>query len=192
MTQSKKFAVTGGIGSGKSELCRILRRHGFAVFSCDEITAELWRQQDFLHELSLRFPDCCAEGRIDKNLLTKRVFSDPEARRALDDFTHPIIMDRLIAQMSNCAVAFAEVPLLYEGGYEGMFDGVIAVRRAEDVRIAAVMARDGLSTEQVRARMNSQLDASALAEKGCYILENNGSLAEMERKTMQMLRSLGI
>lgn len=191
MTQSKRIAVTGGIGSGKSTLCEILRKRGYAVFSCDEIAAELWREDGFLRALALRFPACCRGEKIDRALLSAHVFSDAEARAALDALTHPAIMERLLKRMDG-AVSFAEVPLLYEGGYERLFSGVIALRRADRARIDAVCARDGLTEEEVQSRMRAQMDAAALAEKGCFLLENDGTIADLEQKTEAALAYFGV
>ncbi len=192
MTQNKKIAVTGGIGSGKTALCNILREWGYPVFSCDEFTAELWRDEDFLRALADAFPDCRVGEKIDKGRLTERVFSDGAARKTLENMTQPAIMERLMANMRPHPVAFGEVPLLYESGYEGQFDGVIALRRAEAGRIAAVQRRSGLSEEEIRARMRSQIDASTLPGRGCYLIENDGSLADLERGARDALRHFGI
>ncbi len=92
MTQSKKIAVAGGIGSGKSTVLNILKKHGCAVFSCDEIYAELCADAEFLYGLSVLFPEVVKAGRLDRALLSSMIFSDPQARAKLNDYTHPLIM----------------------------------------------------------------------------------------------------
>ena len=71
MTQSKKIAVTGGIGSGKSYICGLIAKRGYPVFSCDEINRALWSDEAYCKELADRFPACTVGGEIDKTLRGK-------------------------------------------------------------------------------------------------------------------------
>ena len=190
MKQNKKIAVTGGIGSGKTEVCRLLRDMGYAVFSCDDISRALWQDEGYRKGLAALFPNCTMDGEIDKYLLSSLVFSDGETLEKLNNYAHPLIMERLLSEMEGKKLAFAEVPLLFEGGYEGLFDGVIAVRRPKETRIEATKARDGLSEAEVTARMVSQFDPSRYGEKNCHILENNGSLADLSNSVKRILGKL--
>lgn len=173
MKQSKKIAITGGIGSGKTYVCGLIQGYGFRVFSCDEISRTLWQDEAYRAALAREFPECTRGSVIDKAKLTQRVFSDREAMRRLNFISHPIIMRLLISSMEAAGgVCFAEVPLLFEGGYESLFDAVIAVRREKSARLDAVRARDGLTDADILARMENQFPAERLEEKACYILEN--------------------
>lgn len=186
-----RIAVTGGIGSGKSAFCDIVRGFGFPVFSCDDINRELWASEPYLAGLATRFPDCLTGGAIDKTKLSKKIFSDEAARRALEEFSHPSILHRLLMHMDACGgPAFAEVPLLFEGGYENRFDAVIALCRAKEARIRAVEARDGLSRADVIARMEQQLDPAQLHEKRCIILQNDGDRETLVLNAKKALRAL--
>lgn len=192
MKQSKKFAVTGGIGSGKSALINILKELGYPVFSCDEIYAELRREEGYLEKLSKEFDECVKDGHFDFTLLSRLVFSSKEARDRLNALSHPLIMERLLKSMEGHEVAFAEVPLLFEGGYETLFDDVIAVVRREDERIAAVCRRDRLSKEEVRSRIAAQTDERTYRAKGAYIVVNDGSLIHLKKKAEDLLKALGL
>ena len=188
-----KIAVTGGLGSGKSAFCAVLRKMGFPVFSCDEINRELWTDEAYRHALADAFPDCLTNGAVDRTKLSAKVFSDERARDALNALSHPQIMHRLIGRMEACSgPVFAEVPLLYEGGYEGLFDAVIALHRDKEARIAAVKTRDGLSADQALARMRGQFDPERLVQKRCLIVENDGGLDALSEKAAEALRTLGI
>lgn len=193
MTQSKKIAVTGGIGSGKSYVCGLIAQRGYPVFSCDEINRALWSDEAYCKELADRFPACTVGGEIDKTLLAKAVFSDEAALRALNEIAHPRIMRALVDQMERAGgVCFAEVPLLFEGGYETLFDDVIAVRRERAARIQAVAARDGLSEDAITLRMAQQFPPEQLERKHCYILENCGTEEEIAAKLDRILQKIGI
>lgn len=191
MTQSKKIALTGGIGSGKSTAAALLRAWGYPVLSCDEIYAELCQEESFLRELKLLFPDCVKEDGLDRPTLSRTVFSDEAALGRLNGFTHPRIMERLLARMQSFPLSFAEVPLLFEEGYQNMFDGVLVVLRGKRARIEGVKARSGLSEEEILARMERQFDYAALP-KGCVAIRNDGTLLELEDELRRALKALGV
>lgn len=189
MKQSKKIAITGGIGSGKSVLCAILREMGYPVFSCDEISRTLWSEEEYRREIAGLFPSCATSGEIDRKALTALVFRDKNARKRLDDFAHPRIVERLLAQMRSCEVSFAEVPLLYESGAEALFDGVIALVREDSARIQAVQERDRCTEEAVKARISAQIPAAEVRKKNCFIIENNGSYEDLRIAVKEALDS---
>lgn len=192
MTQNKKFAVTGGIGSGKSTFCSILEEMGYPVFSCDGIYADLWHEKEYIALLKEQFPDCfCGELPV-KSYLAQKVFSDENQLKKLNRLAHPLIMERLFAQMREYPVSFAEVPLLFEGGYERLFDGVIAIKRAKKERIRSVMARDGITEKETLARMANQADAGVFSEKKCIVVVNDGSVDSLRRKAKDAINRLGI
>ena len=108
MTQSKRIAVTGGIGSGKTEFCSILNKMGFPVFSCDEIYAELLRDKDYLSVLERKFPTYFADGILNRERLARTVFSDEKARKELEKIAHPRIMSELLRRMENRIAAIGK------------------------------------------------------------------------------------
>ena len=190
MKQNKKIAVTGGIGSGKSLFCNFIKESGYAVYSCDEIYAEIIEEEGYLSLLQERFPQCFIKGELDKKLLSSLIFSDPKERRALENLAHPLIMERLLKKMEGEKIAFAEVPLLFEGGYEELFDCVVALVRSKEERIKAVEKRSGLTEMEINERMNSQFDPAQLKTKKCLIVENNGTQEELKKKAEELLSQI--
>ena len=192
MKQNKKIAITGGIGSGKSLFCDMLKNMGYEVYSCDEIYADMLQEEGYLALLNNEFPDCFIDGRVlDKKLLAERVFSSEENRKTLESLAHPLIMQRLLDRMESRGIVFAEVPLLFEGGYEGLFDCVIALVRSQEERVKGVMARSGLTREQVLSRMQNQFDPALLTDKKCIIVENNGTEEELKEKAKEIIKQIG-
>ncbi len=189
MKQNKRVAVTGGIGSGKSSLLAIFREMGYTVVSCDEVSARLWEDGAYRKELAQLFPDCVLNGQLNKSVLSALVFADDLAREKLNAFSHPYILRRVLENMKE-GLCFAEVPLLFEGGYEGLFDAVIAVRRKRETRIAAVRTRSGLSREEVEQRMRCQFDESNLEEKNCMIVQNDGNLHDLHDAAKEIIKKL--
>lgn len=192
MTQNNKIiAVTGGIGSGKSTVTSLLKAHGYAVFSCDEINRELWQDEKYLQGLAQLFPDCIVGGTIDKQRLSRFVFSDAEKLKQLNDYAHPRIMQKLDERMqSESGLVFAEVPLLFEGGYQNRFDGIIVVTRNTELRIASVMARDGLSREEVLRRISRQVSYDKISDSRYYLIDNNEDREALDKKLRHILAQL--
>ena len=100
MKQNKKIAVTGGIGSGKSTAMKMIKEHGFAVFSCDEVYADLVKDKRFLKKLCDIFGDVVTPGgQLDRKKLATIVFSDKNALEKLNAFTHPEIYRELFRRI---------------------------------------------------------------------------------------------
>lgn len=190
-----KVAITGGIGSGKSTVAQYLREKGYPVFSCDEIYKEIYTTDEYQLELTSVFPECAVNGRIDKQLLSKRVFSDKNALVSLNKIAHKRIMAALYDRMESVVggIVFAEVPLLFEGGYEKHFDQAIVVLRNREKRIKAVALRDGITDKAVQQRMDSQFDydntenLKQLKEKGYVCIENDFDKKNLSRQLEDFL-----
>ena len=186
-----KIAVTGGIGSGKSAVCRILKERGYPVFSCDEINRTLLNEKSYLDGLCALFPACVKDGKLNKTALSALVFSDKEALKTLNAYAHPRISERLRRDMEGAEkTCFAEVPLLFESGMTKQFDGAIVILRNKEERIRAVVARDGLTAEQAEARMKQQFDYDGPLPDGCLAIENDGDETALREKVDDMLEAL--
>ena len=186
-----KIAITGGIGSGKSAVCRILKERGYPVFSCDEINRTLLSEKSYLEGLCALFPTCVKDGNLQKTALAALVFSDKEALETLNAYAHPRISERLQRDMDGAEkTCFAEVPLLFESGIAEQFDGVIVVLRNKEERIRAVVTRDGLTPEQAEARIKQQFDYDGPLPDGCLAIENNGDETALSKKIDEALKAL--
>ena len=190
----KKFiAVTGGIGSGKSTLLGLFKAAGYPIFSADEIYAELLRNEQFVYLVSLSVgvePIKTENGlKLDRKKIAEKVFSDGNLLKNLNEVTHGAIM----TEMQNRAkredkTVFCEVPLLFEGGYEKLFDLIIVVRRSDEDRIKAVEIRDGKTKEKVKKIIENQFDYSKIIEDGhTIIVENDGDLSALKVNAEKIL-----
>lgn len=190
MKQNKKIAVTGGIGSGKTLFCNILKSLGYEVFSCDDIYADLLQEEAYLSLLIKNFPECFPDGKFNKKILSERIFKNREDKKTLESLAHPLILQRLLKKMEDKEIVFAEVPLLFEGGYEELFDCVIALVRNKEDRIEAVKKRSRLTETEILNRMENQIDPALLFDKNCIIVENNGTVEELKEKTIKILSKI--
>ena len=193
-----KVAITGGIGSGKSTVCQYLKETGVPVFSCDEISKQLFEEPKYQKELLQLFPASETNGMVDRKKLATIVFSNSEQLKRLNAFSHEKIMEKLFCEMdaTKASVSFAEVPLLFEGGYEIQFDCIIVVERSLEARIAAVCLRDGIEKDDVLKRIDSQWDYDSVAHqkimqrKNYFSIQNTGDENQLKISLKAVLRDI--
>lgn len=192
----KKIAITGGIGSGKSTVSEIIRKMGYVVVSADKVYSELLLNEDFVKEVCelMNISPIEKDGRItiDRKALSALVFSDKTQLSRLNDFTHPRIMDEIFRRSEGVEpLFFAEVPLLFERGYETEFDNVFVVRRQLDLRLSGTAKRDGKTEAEIRKVIDNQFDYEG--NKSGYksiIIENNGTIQELETEVSEAVKRL--
>lgn len=192
----KKIAITGGIGSGKSTVSEIIRKMGYVVVSADKVYSELLLNEDFVKEICelMNISPIEKDGRItiDRKALSALVFSDKTQLSRLNDFTHPRIMDEIFRRSEGVEpLFFAEVPLLFERGYETEFDNVFVVRRQLDLRLSGTVKRDGKTEAEIRKVIDNQFDYEG--NKSGYksiIIENNGTIHELETEVSEAVKRL--
>lgn len=182
----KIIAVTGGIGAGKTTVAKILKDAGYKVFGADETYKKLLKNGDFKRKIynaiGLKY-----NGRFIKKQVADAVFGDPDRLKALNDATHSEIMRVMLekskkAALKNGGLVFNEVPLLFEGGFESLYDGVIVVVRNKEVRIAAALARDKTDEKRVLARINNQTDYEKKDLTAYTLIENDGDISSLSKK----------
>lgn len=188
----KVIAITGGIGSGKTTVSNILRDNGFTVLSADAVYNNLIKNKDFSREIYnvLGIPFDEQKG-FDKKEISAVVFNNKQLLSKLDEFTHPKIMQNLFENSKKYdGIVFHEVPLLFEEGYEGRYDGVIVVIRNLSDRINSVVKRDGLTKEQVVQRIKNQYNYENIDKFKHTVIENDGVKENLERKVMAVISEI--
>ncbi len=156
----KVVAITGGIGSGKSVVSRLLRIAGYPVYDCDSRAKRLMAESaEIKNRLCDAFGDAVvADGVIQKSVLANVVFGNAEKLNKLNSIVHPVVFDDIRqwteSQTTDCV--FVETAILRESGVDALVDEVWIVDAPVDVRIKRVIARNGLSEGEVRQRIESQ------------------------------------
>ncbi len=178
------IGVTGGIATGKSTVDRMLEAHGAAVIDADQLAREVVRRgEPALHEVAARFgPDVIQpDGTLDRERLGKIVFADPEARRDLDQITHPRIAeltrDRIAAALASPAPLVAvDIPLLFENARDSMFEGVLLVYAPREVQVRRLRERNGLDEAAALQRLAAQLPIDEKRDRATWIIDNTHGL----------------
>jgi len=185
MTPTRPLIVglTGGIGSGKSEVAAAFARHGAQVICTDAIARALVEPgQPALAEIARYFgPDVLtAEGQLDRRALRRRVFDTPEERHALEQILHPRIRTEVARRIDQAAgdYVIVDIPLLAESGsgYLAMLDRVLAVECPAPLRLQRVMRRDGSSEAQVRAMLAAQASDAERRAIADDVVQNHAGL----------------
>ena len=183
------MALTGGIACGKSEVAGFWRRWGAEVLDADEVAHGLIAPggegvEAVVREFGARVR--AADGGVDRRALGAIVFGDPAARERLNALLHPAVIRRMRGWADGIRRAggrgVAAVPLLYEAGLEKDWDAVVCVASDED-QILERLAGRGLTPEEARARIASQWPVREKAVRADHVIDNNGSLAELEDKS---------
>jgi dephospho-CoA kinase len=191
--------MTGGIGSGKTEVAKAFSALGIAVADADVIAHRLSMQGQPGHAAVAAAFDPAVllpSGELDRAELRRRVFADPAARARLEAALHPLIRREMLQEMAGWRGAYgvAVVPLLIErGGLAKQLHRVLVVDCPEDEQIRRVIARSGISPSEVRAIMATQLDRLARLRDADDVLDNSGSpdaiapqVAELDRRYRQL------
>lgn len=174
-----RVGITGGIGSGKSVVARILRVMGYSVYDCDKSAAKLMRsdRQVITRLTSLLGDDTyLPDGSLNKAKLSAMLFADSTVRDAVNAIVHPAVIADFLGwcgSRSGEDLLFVESAILIESGLLASVDTSIMVTAAPDVRLARIIARDRIDRQQALARMGSQMDDAAKAALCDHIVSNN-------------------
>jgi len=179
--------LTGGIGSGKSTIARMLEERGAIVFDADVLAREAVAPGTPGHEAVVeRFGANVLSpgGELDRDALAAIVFADPAARRDLEAIVHPEVR-RLFAEGcddyrdSDSVIVFS-APLLVETGMHSAFDVLIVVSAPVETQIERLLRDRGMSEEQARARIDAQAPLEEKAAVADVLVDNDGPLEELD------------
>lgn len=171
-----KVGITGGIGSGKSTVCRLFARLGVAVYDSDAAAKRLMTEDA---ELRRRITECFgaesyADGSLNRSYLAGRVFSDDRALADLNAIVHPAVRTDFAAWSARQAGSYVilESALLFDAGFDACVDRTVAVLAPEELRIERTCRRDGRTPGEVRLRIAAQMDDDTLSARADYTLVN--------------------
>lgn len=183
-----RLGVTGGIGSGKSLVCKVFADLGRKVIEADTIARVLVDTDKAIQSQvrnafgsSVFLPS----GKLDRKELARIVFTHPAKRKKLNAIVHPYVFKSIEREIQDSLpeslVPFVviEAALIYETGMDKELDYILVVNAAEATRIKRVMDRDKVSRDDVVRRMNAQLPVEAKVKKAAFVVENNGTPQEL-------------
>jgi dephospho-CoA kinase len=187
------IGLTGGIAAGKSEALAAFGRLGAATLSSDAVVHDLLEGEPLRARLVERWgPEVAPEGALtDRGRIGGIVFADPEQLKWLESTIHPLVGAETAAWIAglpeDTKVAVIEVPLLFEGGREKIFDTTVSIVAAEDVRRERAAARGHALVDAREAR---QLTQEEKAERADHIIVNDGTVEDLEAALSALLAKL--
>ena len=182
-----KVAITGGIGSGKSYVCRLLGQRGFHVYDCDSAAKRILASSP---EIQSRLKQVVGGGVVSGGVVNKAVLasfllkSDDNACK-INNIVHPAVADDFVR--SGCA--WMECALLFSSGFNRLVDKVVCVTAPLDVRVARVMRRDGITRQKALEWIGRQMPQDEVLSLSDYEIVNDGE-AGLERQIDTILASL--
>lgn len=185
--------LTGGIGSGKSSVARMLGEHGAVVFDADRLAREAVElgTRGYVAVVELFGSDVLLPGgELDRPALAKRVFSNDIERRELESVLHPeifrMLRERVAPFKDSDRVVVFDAPLLIESGFDAECDVVVLVEAPMGVRIKRVMIDPGRSEEDIRARNAAQASEEVKEARADAVIQNDGPLDALERQVERL------
>jgi len=171
-------AITGGIGSGKSVVCKIFEKLGIPVFNADFEAKKLLNSSTTIRNnlTDLLGSDIYqANGDIHRKKMANRIFNDNFALQKVNEIVHPEVRKRFRewAEEQNSPYVIQEAAIIFESGQSHSFDKIITVTAPSELKIERVMKRDHVSREKVLERMNNQLPDELKVEKSDFVIVND-------------------
>ena len=188
-----KVGITGGIGSGKSTVAKLLRDRGVAIYNSDRRAKELMVGNEALRQTLITAfgAECYTADGLNRAWLAQRVFNNEAELTKLNAIVHPAVMQDFaewsLAQQGSYVVL--ESAILLEAGLENHVDVVVAVMAPKELRLERAMQRDGASREQIEERMRNQMSDEERTDRAKYAVVNI-DLEELEEDVEQLHRRL--
>jgi dephospho-CoA kinase len=175
--QILKLGITGGIGSGKTSVCRVFNVLGIPVFSADPEAKDIMdNDKSIIAGInSLTGTDLYKKGKLDRNELAQLIFNDSSLLRKVNSLVHPVVFDhfRVWEKQQEAPYVIMEAAILFESGAFRLVNRIATVVAPVEERITRVEKRNNLTREQVLERMQNQIDDDTRIKQSDYIINNS-------------------
>ncbi len=192
-----KVGITGGIGSGKTTVCKLFEALGVAVYYADDRAKFLMQHEHFLiDQLKQNFgEDIYDHGQLNRAMLAQKVFGNKEQLALLNSLVHPVVFrdtERWYQEQLTAKPPYVlkEAALLVETGAYKLLDQLIVVSAPLEVRLQRVVARDKVAAAEVTQRMNNQLAEEEKLKLADFVIENNSDLEALKIQVEKIHQAL--
>jgi dephospho-CoA kinase len=192
------IGVTGGIGSGKSTVSKILYDLGAKVIDADRIAREVTDRDEVMKKLKEAFgPEIVTgNGKLNRDKLAEMVFGEPEKLQKLNEITHEYISSEIIEtvkrleQGKDTEIVVIDAAIPFEKGFLDTTDKIWIVTADKEIRMKRIMERNELSREEIQKRMDSQIEDRDYLKIANEVLDNNGHIEELEKTVARLYVNL--
>lgn len=195
------IGLTGGIATGKSTVANMLEKRGARIVDADKIAREIVLPgSPVLQQVASRFGQAILQedGSLNRKKLGDIIFSDPKAKKDLEQLLHPPIRNILRQRVQQYeeenpqGLVVADIPLLFESGLQSMFPEIMVVYVPESVQLKRLMARNGLNESEARARIQNQWPIEDKKQLADVLIDNSGTLQETEEQIADFWQGKGL
>lgn len=196
------IGLTGPSGSGKGTVSSLFAAHGVPAIDTDRVYHHLLIPPSAcLDELVARFGNCILnpDGSLDRKALAAVIFApgQEQAREDLNRITHKYVLDRVRKMCrtyaeDGCLAVLVDAPLLFESGFDKECDRTLAILADRDIRMARIMARDGMTADAAEARLQAQKSDIFYVDRADAVIYNNGALEDMVADVRRLLTEWGV
>jgi dephospho-CoA kinase len=182
--------ITGGIGAGKTTVCKIFEELGAKVIYADELAKEIMENDESLKKKIKKIfgEKSYIGGKLNRKFIADIIFSSDEKRKLLESIVHPAVIKRILSDLKKIAdegkynFVIVEAALIFESGFDKELDYVLVVDADDEIKIKRIMERDKCSKEEVLKRMRAQLDSKIKKELADMVIINDGDIDELRKK----------
>lgn len=188
-----KFALCGNIASGKSTVQKFFECNGYKVLDTDCVAHKLLTVKNKVLLDEFEKYDVFEDGEFSRAKLGKLVFENPELKKKLENILHPQIREEIkkfFEQNKDEKYLFVGIPLLFEANMTDLFDKIIFVYTNDEIRLKRLLLRNGYTLDYAKARINSQMRQEEKAQKSDYVINNNGSIEELNVNIIKLFEQI--
>lgn len=193
-----KIAITGGLACGKSSVCRLFRKFGAYVASADEIVHQLLSPKSTIGKkvIALLGNEIVKNATFDRRKIAQKIFQNRNLLDSFESILHPAVYEDIQRQYESVSSEgkapffVAEIPLLFETGYEEEFDRIIAVIADKDLCKQRYRVATGVEDDDFEKRSSRQLSVEDKAARADVVIINNGNIVELEHQVRQIFDQL--
>jgi dephospho-CoA kinase len=189
-----KVGLTGSIATGKSTVLDFIAAEGVAVISSDEIVHRLYSGAA-VAPVERLFPGVSTARGIDREELSRRLVAEPERLKELEAVVHPLVRNEIAyffkaEEGRNAPLAVADIPLLFEGGFDYGLDAVIVTTVDPAIQRERALKREGMSVEKLVAVLARQMPQDEKIRRATYVIDTSGSLQETQKEVRELVAQL--
>ena len=190
-----KIGITGGIGCGKSQVCRLLEAKGIPIVHADLVAREMMDTDEAIISQIKKILGEAAylpNGKLDRKRVAEIIFNDEHAKQQINQIVHPQVIEyqkqefEKLEQSGKFKFVGVEAALIFEAEAEQQFDVIVVVAASKATVINRLMKRDGLSKQEILKRIESQMPLSEKIKRADFVIYNDGSLDELNHEVNRL------
>lgn len=190
-----KIAVTGGIGAGKSSLCRFFKDWGWPVISADKEARKALAENSPLYPSLLKLFNKKPDESLNSKEIAREIFSNFSLKKKFESIVHPYIFKCILQKeekLKGHSHIFYEIPLLFETRLSSYFQWIVLVICSKKLQKERIITRMNLPPAEAQLRMDAQTNQKTKIKKSNIIVENNGSLDDLKKQALNVLKKLSL